>query len=146
MYVADRFPLEILRLLKKNFLGTYAHVCEHSPNLSEFLRPASDRLDISATGIPMQWTSGHWDAAVWIGLTDAAEVGTFRWSDGSPLDYDHWASGQPGSFGPSCAEMFPDHVIGANPDTRYNHWQNEHCDAAGWGGLRAFVCKKAANS
>jgi hypothetical protein len=41
---------------------------------------------------------------VWIGLTDAVQEGTFRWSDGSALAYKNWAPGQPndGNAGEDC--------------------------------------------
>jgi len=32
---------------------------------------------------------------VYIGLTDVAVEGDFRWSDGTPLDFQYWLSGQP---------------------------------------------------
>ncbi|KAH7708015.1 CLEC-50 protein, partial [Aphelenchoides avenae] len=97
--------------------------------------------DISATGVPMQWTTGHFDAGVWIGLTDAAELGTFRWSDGTPLDYEHWATARPQSIGYSCGQIFPDYLIGYTPDPFYNHWDNQACNLD----MRGFVCKKLAN-
>lgn len=105
--------------------------------------PLSVFLDITASGIPMQWTTGHYDAGMWIGLTDAAEVGTFRWSDGSSLDYDQWAPNVPNSIGPSCGFIFSDHMVGANPDPSYNHWDNWYCDNFS---IRGFVCKKPASA
>jgi len=33
--------------------------------------------------------------SLWIGLSDAANEGTFVWSDGSPLGYTHFAPGEP---------------------------------------------------
>jgi len=36
--------------------------------------------------------SGHY---AWIGLTDVAVEGEFRWSDGTPLDFQYWNPGQP---------------------------------------------------
>lgn len=32
---------------------------------------------------------------LWIGLNDAAQEGTFVWSDGTPLSYEHWHSSSP---------------------------------------------------
>ncbi|AKT37573.1 CotH kinase family protein [Chondromyces crocatus] len=34
----------------------------------------------------------------WIGLHDQAQEGTFVWTDGSPLDYTDWASGEPNNY------------------------------------------------
>ena len=36
----------------------------------------------------------------WIGLSDRAEEGTFVWSDGTPLDFEHWADGEPNDWSP----------------------------------------------
>ncbi|MGD8311223.1 MAG: VPLPA-CTERM sorting domain-containing protein [Gammaproteobacteria bacterium] len=35
------------------------------------------------------------DQFFWIGLNDATVDGTFVWSDGSPVDYTNWLSGEP---------------------------------------------------
>ena len=35
----------------------------------------------------------------WIGLTDAAQEGTFVWSDGSVVDWTNWYPGEPSSGG-----------------------------------------------
>ncbi len=42
----------------------------------------------------------------WIGLTDAAEEGVFTWVDGTAVDFDGWADGEPNdSNGEDCVEM-----------------------------------------
>ncbi len=33
--------------------------------------------------------------SIWLGLTDAAQEGTFAWIDGTPLTYTNWATGEP---------------------------------------------------
>src|SRR6185436_10591515 len=37
--------------------------------------------------------------ALWIGLTDAAQTGTYKWVDGMPVTYLNWADGEPNEIG-----------------------------------------------
>ena len=48
--------------------------------------------------------SGH----LWIGLNDRIEEGTFAWTDGSPLDFEHWAGNEPNDWGSGedCAHLY----------------------------------------
>ncbi|MFK8183324.1 MAG: LamG-like jellyroll fold domain-containing protein [Phormidesmis sp.] len=36
-----------------------------------------------------------WDDRLWIGLSDAAQEGTWQWASGEDTDYTHWTPGQP---------------------------------------------------
>jgi CotH kinase protein/Lectin C-type domain/Putative metal-binding motif len=58
---------------------------------------------------------GDW----WIGLSDAAEEGSFVWVDQSPVDYLYWGENEPNNAGEAehCAEMRSD-----------GHWNDVHCD------------------
>jgi cysteine-rich repeat protein len=40
--------------------------------------------------------AGH---GLWIGLSDAAQEGTWVWSSGAPLTYTHWGEGEPNDLG-----------------------------------------------
>lgn len=42
--------------------------------------------------------AGASKSAYWLGLSDADGTGSFAWADGSEDVYNHWASGQPGSY------------------------------------------------
>ena len=37
--------------------------------------------------------------AVWIGINDAQTEGTFVWSNGDPVTYTNWQSGEPNDYG-----------------------------------------------
>ncbi|MEO8183197.1 MAG: C-type lectin domain-containing protein [Deltaproteobacteria bacterium] len=47
------------------------------------------------------------EGRVWIGASDRAEEGTFRWAGGALLEYTRWADGQPNNLqgGEDCAEL-----------------------------------------
>jgi hypothetical protein len=54
----------------------------------------------------------------WIGFTDDAVEGLFRWSDGTPVTYENWEPGQPNDFfGQDCAEI----------DAGDGLWNDESC-------------------
>lgn len=46
------------------------------------------------------------DRALWIGLTDATEEGTFNWMSGEPVTFTNWASGEPSNSGPTNNEDY----------------------------------------
>jgi hypothetical protein len=49
-----------------------------------------------------------WDTSWWLGLTDAAEEGTFVWIDGSAPAFTSWSWGEPNDWGgvEDCAQIF----------------------------------------
>lgn len=64
---------------------------------------------------------------VWMGATDSATEGTFVWADGSALDYENWASGQPDDDGgEDCL------LIQANLDYA---WNDAACSNTAVGGV-----------
>ena len=48
--------------------------------------------------------SGH----LWIGINDRIEEGTFAWTDGSPVDFEHWAGNEPNDWGSGedCGHLY----------------------------------------
>ena len=66
---------------------------------------------------------------VWIGGTDAASEGTWKWSStGTPLSYTNWASGQPYNYkgNEDCVEVYSD-----------GRWNDNDCP-----NQREFVCER----
>jgi hypothetical protein len=45
-------------------------------------------------------TFGNIDRALWIGLTDQSNEGTFSWASGEPVSFTNWSGGQPDDGGP----------------------------------------------
>jgi len=43
--------------------------------------------------------------AVWIGLSDEDHNDTYKWSDGTPLDYVNWAAGNPDGGDQNCVVL-----------------------------------------
>lgn len=86
----------------------------------------------------MSWSRGHWDAGMWIGLTDSNERGTFEWTDGTPLDYNNWGPSRPvPSTSTTCGDFYPD--VPGSDTSFYNRWDNgAPCSYQ----LRGFICKK----
>lgn len=67
--------------------------------------------------------------ALWIGLNDAAEEGTFVWSSGAPVVYLNWGPGEPNNAGDE------DYVNILPPfDWRYPGW-NDYPNIAGLNGV-----------
>ena len=43
--------------------------------------------------------------SLWIGLNELSTTAGYVWSDGSPVGYTNWRSGQPSSSTENCVEM-----------------------------------------
>jgi len=57
-------------------------------------------------------------AKAWIGLTDAAEEGVYRWVDGTGARYTNWAPGEPNNAG-------DEHFVEMYPDGRWNDKEDD---------------------
>ncbi|CAH1782922.1 unnamed protein product [Owenia fusiformis] len=82
---------------------------------------------------------GKADHAYYIGLNDIDNEGEFVWHDGSPVDFEFWASNDGKKLGVAgvkddCTQMMP-HIWGYN-----GHWRNVPCNY-GYGG---YFCSKPA--
>ena len=68
----------------------------------------------------------------WLGLSDINTEGTFVWSDGTPVDFNHWAKNQPNNFhNQDCV-----HTLGFLQDHSYE-WNDINCTDC-----HTFTCKK----
>lgn len=65
----------------------------------------------------------------WIGLSDHSEEGTFRWTDGSPVEWTNWAKREPDNDGcnQDCAAL---------KERGKGKWHDTHC-----GQHRPFICR-----
>ena len=61
---------------------------------------------------------------VWIGLTRTSSADQYRWSDGTPRNYESWLLGEPKSLGNKNEECV---ALGANPNLFRNNWNNAVC-------------------
>jgi hypothetical protein len=67
---------------------------------------------------------------LWIGLTDAAQEGQFRWVSGEPVTYTNWAPGEPNSVNADedfVAMYYPNHSAASG----WNDWSNRNSDPIG---------------
>ena len=68
----------------------------------------------------------------WIGLTDAAVEGTYRWeSDNLLVNYTHWATEEPNDFGgvEDCVTVWGGGSAG--------FWNDDYCDTEHY-----YICEK----
>ena len=74
------------------------------------------------------WILGTSTQYFWIGLHDSYSENFFQWSDGSPLDFSLWASGQPnGGSGENCVRV---------EWSEGGTWFDMDCEA-----VHPFICK-----
>ena len=65
--------------------------CEARGSFLAIVHSAADNAEVTAL------VSGVGDA-VWLGGSDSAAEGTWRWVDGSRVHYDGWAGGEPNDY------------------------------------------------
>ena len=66
----------------------------------------------------------------------------FVWSDGSAVDYDNWAAGEPNSWSSGAAQC--DQEVGAGEDCTEAWGGGESWADSSCGGTKAYVCGNAA--
>ena len=75
---------------------------------------------------------------VWIGGTDAASEGTWKWSStGTPLSYTNWYSGQPDNRGPSGNEDCLEFNWGPSGTSGTGKWNDARCSFK-----QKYVCER----
>ncbi|XP_002737989.1 C-type Lectin CRL-like [Saccoglossus kowalevskii] len=71
---------------------------------------------------------------IWIGFNDRAQQYTWEWSDGSPVDYTNWHSGEPNN---SCGLLCEENCVEMQVGSEFNDkWNDEDCTTK-----NRFVCK-----
>ena len=85
--------------------------------------------------------------ACWIGLTDDKEggaEGSFRWDDGSAVDFVHWSTGEPNdwSSGPEGGERCTSIEYGSRAPEN-GHWNDCECSDGMGGGDLIGICQIA---
>ena len=93
----------------------------------------------------------------WLGLSDAGHEGSFEWSDGTPLDYEYWNTGEPdlGNGHEDAAYVYvggggkegrPGWVAGRWDDNRPTNAKAFVCRSAGGAAQAGSSCDSGANS
>uniref|UniRef100_A0A914R3K8 C-type lectin domain-containing protein n=1 Tax=Panagrolaimus davidi TaxID=227884 RepID=A0A914R3K8_9BILA len=77
----------------------------------------------------------------WIGLYTEDKNRSWKWTDGTPVDFVKWAKHQPDHEGrENCVQIFSDNSEWPAENGWYQEYNNYDCNEK----VRAFVCKKAA--
>lgn len=64
---------------------------------------AQENADVLAALYNTAYTPANY--SIWIGLSDAAQEGTFVWLDGAPVAYTNWAPNEPNNQTPNCCTV-----------------------------------------
>jgi len=89
-----------------------------------------------------QWIASVNDGSIWLGATDVASEGNFKWNDGSNLSYSNWASGEPNNYGSGedYVHMYSNGTWNDQDDENYNWVVMEvECGSGGSGGISSDV-------
>uniref|UniRef100_A0A1I7ZR44 C-type lectin domain-containing protein n=1 Tax=Steinernema glaseri TaxID=37863 RepID=A0A1I7ZR44_9BILA len=77
----------------------------------------------------------------WIGAYTPEHNYNFNWTDGTPMNYKHWAHAQPDHKGrENCVMLLSDDSVWLGENHWYEEWDNVDCDYE----MRGYVCKKPA--
>lgn len=99
----------------------------HCQRLGGHLARLDDDAQARAlAALALERSSDRW----WIGLSDRAHEGQATWADGSPVDFSHWAKGQPddAACGEDCVALKP---------KSDGTWSDGHCALR-----RPFICRR----
>ena len=83
----------------------------------------------------------HDDSGVWIGLVNDNDASKWVWTDGTPVNYTHWASDNPDNMKNTGVYIFPDGVTNCPYGVCHLYWVDSGMPTVAH---RGFICKKAA--
>uniref|UniRef100_A0A914EG88 C-type lectin domain-containing protein n=1 Tax=Acrobeloides nanus TaxID=290746 RepID=A0A914EG88_9BILA len=105
---------------QKACLANGSHLASiHSDDENSFI------IEYTTTGLLLNVSQFYVIDDLWIGLYDAGN-NNYQWTDGTPLNYTKWASGD-GPRPNNCGQLSPDQE-NLNPTPGYQHWSVRPCD------------------
>nr|XP_039268230.1 snaclec coagulation factor IX/factor X-binding protein subunit A-like [Styela clava] len=115
-----------------NFTGTYYEAessCKKVGGELAFIK--SEKTQLFIGNLVLECTGKA--SGYFIGLRDVHNNGTFRWNDGTPMEYQNWNEGQPNVRGiQTCVTM------GFRQSDEQLRWHDYYCADGGMG----FVCQR----
>lgn len=81
------------------------------------------------------------NSGVWIGLVNDADPSYWTWTDGTAVNYTHWADHSPDNTINTGAAIYPDLVTNCESSACHLYWADSSQPTAN---LRGFICKKPA--
>src|SRR6185437_8406115 len=74
------------------------------------------------------------------GTLNTSSPCTYKWLDGTPFDYSHWASGEPSCGGEACTVFYSDNCDGLTSPPGNGFWNDGTCSTLS----TPYICKKPA--
>ncbi|XP_058889912.1 macrophage mannose receptor 1-like [Acipenser ruthenus] len=114
----------------KFFLNDHSKKRNWQSARQDCLSRGAELVSIHSSGEQRFLSSGDVGRTAWIGLQNDPLSGGYQWSDGSPVGFTNWGSGEPNNHQgrENCVEM----GIRSN----YSYWNDLNCDA-----VKDWICE-----